>query len=264
MPAEGHIASTAADLASQVRARRVDPVAITSATLARIAGDSRAVAAFRHVRHNEAIAEAAVLAERSDLGELALAGVPVAVKEVAAIAGEYPAWESPSTAQPFAFDSDVVERLRAAGAVVIGTTRTPQYCLFPMTDDADAIVANPWAPSYSAGGSSGGSAAAVAAGFVPVAHGTDAFGSIRIPAAMCGLVGISPGTGTVAAEDAWQWSGMYRHGPIATTVSDAALLLSVLAQRPQLAAIAPAGVMRVATSVRPPGLVGPIPIPSSS
>src|ERR1700760_1958739 len=260
MPAEIHIGSTAADLASQVRARRVDPVAITSATLARIAGDSRAVAGLRHVRHSEALAEAAVLAKLSDLGELALAGVPVAVKEVAAITGEYPAWESRST-EPFAFDSDVVERLRAAGAVVIGTTRTPQYCLVPMTDDADAIVANPWAPSYSAGGSSGGSAAAVAAGFVPLAHGTDAFGSIRIPAAMCGLVGISPGTGTVAAEDAWQWSGMLRHGPIATTVSDAALLLSVLAQRPQLAAIAPAGVMRVATSVRPPGLAGPIPIP---
>ena len=78
---------------------------------------------------------------------------------------------------------------------------------------------------------------------------------------MCGLVGISPGTGTVAADDAWQWSGIYRHGPIATTVSDAALLLSVLAQRPQLATIAPAGVMRVATSVRPPGPAGPIPIP---
>jgi len=241
MPAESHIVSTAADLASQVRARRVDPVAITSATLARIAGDSRAVAAFRHVRHDEALAEAAVLAERSDLGALALAGVPVAVKEVAAIAGEYPPWESPSTTKPFAVDSDIVERLRAAGAVLIGTTRTPQNCQFPMTDDADAIVANPWAPRYSAGGSSGGSAAAVAAGFVPLAHGTDAFGSIRIPAAMCGLVGISPGTGTVAADDAWQWSGMLRHGPIATTVSDAALLLSVLAQRPQLAAIAPAG-----------------------
>jgi amidase len=138
------------------------------------------------------------------------------VKEVAAIAGEYPAWESRSPAQPFVFDSDVVEP---------------------------------------------GSAAAVAAGFVPVAHGTDAFGSIRMPAAMCGLVGISPRTGTVAAEDAWQWSGVYRHGPIATTVSDAALLLSVLAQRPQLAAIAPAGVMRIAVSVRPPGLAGPIPIP---
>ena len=261
MPAESHEVSTAADLASQVRARRVDPVATTSAALARIAGDSRALAAFRRVRRDEALAEAAALADRSDLGELALAGVPIAVKEVAAIAGEYPAGESPSTAEPFGFDSDVVERLRAAGAAVIGTTRTPQCCLFPMTDDADAIVANPWAPGYSAGGSSGGSAAAIAAGFVPLAHGTDAFGSIRMPAAMCGLVGISPGTGTVPAGDAWQYSGMYRHGPLATTVSDAALLLSVLAKRPQLAAIAPAGVMRVATSVRPPGLAGQIPIP---
>ena len=146
MPAESHEVSTAADLASQVRARRVDPVATTSAALARIAGDSRALAAFRRVRRDEALAEAAALADRSDLGELALAGVPIAVKEVAAIAGEYPAGESPSTAEPFAVDSDVVERLRAAGAVLIGTTRTPQNCQFPMTDDADAIVANPWAP----------------------------------------------------------------------------------------------------------------------
>src|SRR6201996_2583580 len=154
MSAESHFACPAADLASQVRARRVDPVTVTSATLACIGGDSRAVAAFRHVRHNEALAEAAVLADRPDLGELELAGVPIAVKEVAAIAGEYPAWESPSTAEPFAVDSDVVERLRAAGAVIIGTTRTPQCCLFAMTDDADAIVTNPWAPGYSAGGSS--------------------------------------------------------------------------------------------------------------
>src|ERR1700754_1831582 len=139
MPAQGHMVSTAADLASQVRARRVDPVAITSATLARIAGDSRAVAAFRNVRHDEALAEAAALAERLDLGELALAGVPIAVKEVAAIAGEYPAWESPSTAKPFAVDSDIVARLRAAGAVLIGTTRTPQISQFAMTDAADAI-----------------------------------------------------------------------------------------------------------------------------
>src|ERR1700743_1330249 len=152
MSVESHIACTAADLASQVRARRIDPGAITSAPVARIGGDSRAVAAFRHVRRDEALAEAAVLAERSDLGQLALAGVPIAVKEVAAITGEYPAWESPSTAEPFAVDSDVVERLRAAGAVLIGTTRTPQNCQFPMTDDADAIGAKPWAPSYSAGG----------------------------------------------------------------------------------------------------------------
>src|ERR1700753_2761998 len=181
MSAESHIACTAADLASQVRARRVDPVTVTSATLACIGGDSLAVAASCHVRHDAALAAAAVLPDRPHLRELALAGVPIAVKEVAAIAGEYPAWESPSTAKPFAVDSDVVERLRAAGAVLIGTTRTPQICQFPMTDDADAIVANPWVPRYSAGGSSGGSAAAGAAGFVPVAHGTDAFGSLRSP-----------------------------------------------------------------------------------
>jgi hypothetical protein len=81
MPAESHSVSTATDIASQVRARRVDPVAITSAALARIAGDSRALAAFRRVRRDEALAEAAALADRSDLGELALAGVPMAVKE---------------------------------------------------------------------------------------------------------------------------------------------------------------------------------------
>jgi hypothetical protein len=80
MSAESHIASTAADLPSQVRARRVDPVAITSATFARIAGDSRAVAAFRHLRHDEALAEAAALAKRADLNELALAGDPQAVR----------------------------------------------------------------------------------------------------------------------------------------------------------------------------------------
>src|ERR1700743_1020530 len=174
MSAESPIAGTAADLASQVRARRVDPVTVTSATLACIGGDSRAVAAFRHVRHDEALAEAAVLADRPDLGELALAGVPIAVKEVAAIAGESPAWESPSTAKPFAVDSDVVDGLRAAGVVLIGTTRSPQICQFPMTDARDAIVATPWVPRDPAGGSSHGSAAAVAAGFVPVAHGTDA------------------------------------------------------------------------------------------
>jgi amidase len=255
----GYAASTATDLAARVRSRQVEPVALTAATLARISGDSRAVSAFRHVRHDEALAEAAALAQRPDLSELALAGVPVAVKEVTAVTGEYPAWESPTATMPFTSDSDIVERLRAAGAVIIGTTRTPQCCLFPMTDDAETIVTNPWSPGRTAGGSSGGSAAAVAAGFVPLAHGTDAFGSIRTPAAMCGLVGICPGIGTVAAEDAWQWSGLYCHGPIATTVSDATLLLSVLAARPELAAISSAPVMRIATSIRPPGLAGPIP-----
>jgi amidase len=183
MSADSHTASTAADCIA-VRARHVDPIAVTTAALARIAGDSRAVAAFRHVRHDEALAGAAVLAQRPDLGEVALAGVPVAVKEVAAVTGEHPAWQSPAATKPFDGVAVRSKRLRGAGAVIIGTTRTPQCCLFPMTHDANAIVTNPWSPGFTAGGSSGGSAAAVAAGLVPLAHGTDAFGSIRTPAAM--------------------------------------------------------------------------------
>jgi Asp-tRNA(Asn)/Glu-tRNA(Gln) amidotransferase A subunit family amidase len=85
-----------------------------------------------------------------------------------------------------------------------------------MTDTAEAIVRNPWAPTLTAGGSSGGSAAAVAAGVVPLAHGTGAFGAARSPAAVCGLVGITPGAGTVPASDAGQWSGLYTHRAIAT------------------------------------------------
>jgi amidase len=121
-----------------------------------------------------------------------------------------------------------------------------------MTDTSEAIVLNPVMPAYNAGGSSGGSAAAVAAGFVPLAHGTDAFGSVRSPAAICGLVGISPGSGTVNASDSVDWSGLYTHGPIAKTVSDAALMLSVLAERPELARISSPGALRIATSVRLP------------
>ncbi|WAJ44751.1 amidase family protein [Mycobacterium sp. Aquia_216] len=249
---------TAVDLARQVRAGQLDPVDVTAAALDRIAADSRAAAAFRHVRREEALSEAAHLARRPDRGALPLAGVPVAIKEVTAVRGEYPAW-SMTDGRRFDSDSDIVERLRAAGAVIIGTTRTPQSCLWPMTDDQDAIVANPWASTYTAGGSSGGSATAVAAGLVPLAHGTDAFGSVRSPAAICGIVGFTPGFGTVPAADRDQWSGLYTHGPLATTVSDAALMLSVLAEKPELATVDAVGTLRIALSLRPPGFALPIP-----
>jgi amidase len=154
--------------------------------------------------------------------------------------------------QPVDSDSDIVARLRAAGGAIVGLTRAPELCLWPMTDTSEAIVRNPWAPGYTAGGSSGGSAAAVAAGLVPLAHGTDALGSLRSPAAICGLVGITPSTGTVRSSDCSDWSGLYSQGPLATTVSDAALLLSVLAERPKLAQISAPGAMRIATSVQLP------------
>ena len=250
---------TATDLARAVRAGHLDPVEVAEDVLSRIGSSSQALRAFQRVRHDEAIAEATAVKKRSDRARLALAGVPIAVKGVTAVAGEYPAVGSRTRRQPFDSDSDIVARLRAAGAVIVGLTRAPELCLWPMTDTFEAVVVNPWAPAYTAGGSSGGSAAAVAAGLVPLAHGTDALGSVRSPAAICGLVGVTPGTGTVRASDSSHWSGMYTHGPLATTVSDAALLLSVLAERPELAQLPPPAALRIATSVQSPNGGGRIP-----
>lgn len=244
---------SATDLSKAVRGGNFDPAFAVADALARISLAGNALGAFRHVRMKEALAEARALRERADLAELPLAGVPIAVKDVTAVAGES-AWEgyAGQQPQPFRSDSDIVARLRAAGAVIVGLTRTPQLCLWPTTDSADAIVRNPWAPTFTAGGSSGGSAAAVAAGVVPIAHGTDAFGSVCSPAAICGLVGVTPGHGTVPAADSSHWSGMYTHGPLATTVSDAALLLSVLARRTDLSSIRDPGRLRVAVSTQSP------------
>jgi amidase len=246
---------TASEIAAAVRAGDLDPVSAVKGALTDIClRNDVATAAFKRVRTDEALAEARSLTTRTDLDALALAGVPIAVKEVVAVAGEYaPQWCLAQVPQPFPADSDIVARLRAAGAVIVGLTRAPEFCLWPMTDNSDAIVCNPWAHGVTAGGSSGGSAAAVAGGLVPIAHGTDALGSLRSPAAICGLVGFTPGRGTVPAGDSADWSGMYTHGPLATTVSDAALLLSVLAQRPELAEIPDPGRLRIAISSEPPG-----------
>jgi amidase len=244
---------TATDLAAAVRAGELDPVAVTECALARILSGDGAIGAFRRVRTEEAVVEARALRERPDFAELPLAGVPIAIKDVTGVAGEYVGWGSRAASrQPVDSDSDIVARLRAAGGAIVGLTRAPELCLWPMTDTSEAIVRNPWAPGYTAGGSSGGSAAAVAAGLVPLAHGTDALGPLRSPAAICGLVGITPGTGTVRSSHCSDWSGLYSHGPLATTVSDAALLLSVLAERPKLAQISGPGAMRIATSVQLP------------
>src|SRR6185369_9137954 len=94
-------------------------------------------------------------------------------------------------------DHEVVRRLRGAGAIVVGVTRMPELGIWATTDDEDGIARNPWRTDRTPGGSSGGSAAAVASGLVPIAHGNDGLGSIRIPAACCGIVGLKPGQGAV-------------------------------------------------------------------
>ncbi|WP_433272691.1 amidase [Pseudonocardia xinjiangensis] len=245
---------TAVEVARAVRAGSLDPVRVTEDALGRIAAGDAAVGAFRRVRTAEAAAEARAVGERPDLADLPLAGVPIAVKDVTAVAGEYVGWGSQAgSRQVAAADGEIAARLRAAGAVMVGLTHVPELCHWPMTDTPDAITRNPVVPAYTAGGSSGGAAAAVAAGMVPVAHGSDALGSIRGPAAICGLVGIMPGAGVVAASDAHLFCGLYTHGVLATTAADAALVLSVLAQRPALAQLTEPGTLRVAVSTEVPG-----------
>lgn len=251
------LARTAGELAEAVRAGSLDPVAVVQEALAGIAAADAVVGAFRTVRRDAAVAEAKSVSQRADLRELPLAGVPVAVKDVAEVAGEYAGWGSRATpTTPATEDHLMVRRLRAAGAVVVGLTRVPELCVWPMSDDPDGVVRNPWQPAHTAGGSSGGSAAAVAAGLVPIAHGTDGLGSVRLPAAMCGLVGIKPGADLLPESG---WFGMSAHGSLATTVSDAALLLAVLADRPALADVTEPGSLRVAVSTQVPFTRSPIP-----
>ncbi len=210
--------------------------------------------AFRVVRTSEALAEAAEVDQSEDFGNLSLAGVPVAIKENTAVAG-LPTWNGSEAASAPVADQDheLVKRLRGAGAVVIGTTRMPELGLWGTTDDDTAITRNPWATDRTPGGSSGGSAAAVASGMVPLAHANDGLGSVRIPAACCGLVGIKPGRGVlpVGLGPAGEWFGLTEHGVLATTVADAALGFNVLSGRtPQ--PLSEPGRLRVAISLRSP------------
>jgi Asp-tRNA(Asn)/Glu-tRNA(Gln) amidotransferase A subunit family amidase len=135
-------------------------------------------------------------------------------------------------------DGEIVARLRAAGTVVVGLSRVPELCSWASADTAEGIARDSAAPSTWPVDRPGGSAAAVAAGMVPLAHDTDALGSIRGPAAICGALGIMRGAGVVPAFDPGLFCGLYRHGALATTAA-AALLLAVLAQRSDLGANLP-------------------------
>jgi len=218
------------------------------------------VGAYQEVRVFAALREADEVDARPDRAELPLAGVPVAIKDNVPVTGEPMRIGSSGTdPAPQDHDHEVVARLRAAGAVVVGLTRVPELCVFGTTESVYGITRNPWNPDVTPGGSSGGTGAAVAAGTVPVGLGNDGMGSIRIPAACCGLVGIKPGRGVVPADlgDS-SWFGMAENGPLATTVEDAALVLSVLAGRPELARVGTPNVLRVAVSTRAPAPFAPV------
>ena len=246
--------TTAVAIARQVRDGTTTARQMVERAVAAIDAADADIGAFQVVRRERALIEADQVDRGADRSRLPLAGVPVAVKDNIPVAGE-PMRDGTlgSDASPQTADHIVVRRLRDAGAVVVGLTRCPELCVFGATDSAFGVTRNPWNLRLTPGGSSGGSAAAVAAGLVPVAHGNDGLGSIRIPAACCGLVGFKPGLRVVPADiGVNSWFDMAENGVLTTTVADAALLLSVMADRPELASTGDPGSVRVAVSTRPP------------
>ncbi|MFC5820602.1 amidase [Nonomuraea harbinensis] len=225
---------SATEIAAAVRQGKVAAAAVAEDHLRAIAERDPRVGAFRAVRER-VLKEAEDVQDRRDLSELPLAGVPVAVKDNLEVAGEpMRAGSAATSAEPKTADHETVARLRAAGAVVIGLTNLPELTLVGFGDSVYGTVRNPWDTARTAGGSSSGSAAAVAAGMVPLALGNDGMGSLRIPAACCGVPALKPGTGLVPAPTD-DWRGLSENGPIAANIPDLALMLSVLAADPSLA-----------------------------
>jgi aspartyl-tRNA(Asn)/glutamyl-tRNA(Gln) amidotransferase subunit A len=246
----GRRSSSAADLAFKpaheiaeaVRRRTLSPVETVEAAFAAIAETEPVLFAFSTVAHEQARADAVALEQQLARGEVAgpLAGVPVAVKDLVLTKGLRTTFGSPLYADYVPEQDDIaVERLKAAGAIVIGKTNAAEFGygafghnpLFPTTR-------NPWNPNLTPGGSSAGSAAAVAAGVCPLAVGSDGGGSVRLPAAFTGLVGMKASMGRVpvwpscrdpALPGVSGWESIEHIGPMARTVADAALMLSVMA-----------------------------------
>lgn len=229
--------------------------------LERIAQLDSQLRCYRVVLADKARYEAAVAQDRLDAGErLPLLGVPVAIKDDVDVAGEVTTFGSGGHRPAVSSDAEVVRRLRAAGAVIVGKTNVPELMMLPYTESLTfGATRNPWDPRRTPGGSSGGSAAAVAAGLAPLALGSDGGGSIRIPATWCGVFGLKPQRDRVSLEphdDAWY--GLSVNGPIARTVIDAAVFLDATSTVPRpegefvTAATRSPGRLRIALSTKVP------------
>ncbi|MBL1086140.1 amidase [Streptomyces actinomycinicus] len=241
--------------------------ALVEQALTRIEATQPSLNAFRIVRAEAALAEAEAADRELAAGvRRPLLGVPVAVKDDMDVAGEPTAFGCPGDFPPVATDGEAVRRLRAAGAVIVGKTNTCELGQWPFTEGpAFGETRNPWHTGHTPGGSSGGSAAAVAAGLVPAALGSDGAGSVRIPASWTHLIGIKPQRGRIST---WphgeSFHGITVNGTLARTVTDAALLLDAASgnhdldpHRPPALTVADAvgrdpGRLRIALSLKPP------------
>ena len=244
--------------AELVHSGAVTPRELVETALERIAELDPKLNAFRKVFADEALAEAdAAAAHIGAADDKPLLGVPIAVKDDTPFAGEPKVCGSSAYGDPEPEDAAFVARVRAAGAIIVGITRTPELAAQCFTETvAGGITRNPWDLQRTPGGSSGGPAAAVAAALVPASTASDGAGSIRAPAAACGLFGIKTTRGLVPTAPAPEiFGGLSVYGFLTRGVEDAALLYEVVTGRPFVAAAqADPPRLRIALSLRiPPG-----------
>jgi amidase len=221
----------AARLAELVRSKEVSPSELVELYLDRISRIDSSLNAFRVVLGEQARADAQRAEERLAAGEEApLLGVPVAIKDNVDYAGEVTTHGTAAYGEPAEVDGLIVRRLRDAGAVILGKTNLPELAIYGFTESPTwGDTRNPWDPSRTCGGSSGGSGVAVAAGMSAIAHATDGAGSIRYPAAYCGLFGLKPQRNRVSLwPDREHWYGLSVSGCVSRTVMDTALYLDVM------------------------------------
>jgi Asp-tRNA(Asn)/Glu-tRNA(Gln) amidotransferase A subunit family amidase len=251
------------ELAEAVRTRRVAARELVTLALDRIDRLDRGIGAVVGLRADEALAEAAATDERLARGEDpgSLAGIPCLIKDIEDLRGMRTTHGSLlfAASPPAERDGTMAALLRGAGAIPVGKANTPEFAAQGFTANlVFGATRNPWNPTRSPGGSSGGSGAALIAGMVPLATATDTGGSIRIPAAFCGLVGIKPTRGVVARDPALCWPDLTTCGPLAVAGDDLRLLLEVEAAGPLPG---PGGLPRRVVAVSRFGPGGPLPAP---